>query len=76
MDGITEAVMRAKSQQQLASRLNVTKQSVQQYVAEHGAPPERAVQIEEATGIHRFKLVKPGLRQFIEEGMKTLKHSK
>lgn len=61
--GIDEAVYRTGSQTALAERLGCTSQNVSHWVLRGWAPLERAIQIEEALGIPRRRLIDPELLQ-------------
>lgn len=56
MSAIHEAVQAAGSQAELARRLGVRQQSVQEWVRRERIPAERVLSVESATGIPRHRL--------------------
>lgn len=61
MTGIEKAVEAAGSQPKLAALIGVSKQAVQQWVAQGYVPVDRVVAIEAETGVARSELVEPKL---------------
>lgn len=53
---IIKAIRIAGSQSELARRVKVTPQSVQQWVTANKVPAERVLDVEEATGVSRYEL--------------------
>lgn len=56
MEGLQKAIEYAGGRRQLAELIGVQRQHVE-YWLKNNLPPERALQIEEATGVHRSELL-------------------
>lgn len=59
ISGISEAVVAAGNQSELARQLGVTAQAVGQWVKRGWAPTSRIVEIETLYGIPRVRLINP-----------------
>jgi len=65
MTGIEQACYAAGSQAKLADLLGCSQQNISSWLRRGYAPPERVVEIEQATGIPRVLLVSPKLRELL-----------
>jgi len=65
MTGIEQACYAAGSQAKLADLLGCSQQNISSWLRRGYAPPERVVEIEQATGIPRVLLVSPKLRELM-----------
>jgi hypothetical protein len=65
LNGFADAVKQAGGQVVLAGRLGVTQQAVSQWLRRGWVPVRRAVEVEQATGIPRQRLVNPRLRELV-----------
>ena len=65
LTGIELAVYAAGSQAKLADLLGCSQQNVSSWLRRGYAPPERVVEIEQATGVDRVLLVNPKLRDLL-----------
>lgn len=61
MTGIEQAIHAVGSQKQLAELLGCSQQNVSFWLRQGYCPPERVVEVEQATGIDRALLVNPKL---------------
>ena len=69
LSGIARAIQDAGSQEQLATRLGVSKQAVQKWAKRGYAPPQRIVEIETEFGIPKRDLLDPRLADLLDKGM-------
>ncbi|CAB4241005.1 Putative bacterial antitoxin YdaS [uncultured Caudovirales phage] len=61
MTGIEQAIHAAGSQKRLAELLGCSQQNVSFWLRQGYCPPERVVEVEQATGIDRALLINPKL---------------
>lgn len=61
MTGIEEAIYAAGSQTKLAKMLGCTQQNVGFWLRQGYCPAERVIEVEQATGIPRARLINPKL---------------
>ena len=61
MTGIEEAIYAAGSQAKLAKIIGCSQQNVGFWLAQGYCPPERVIEVEQATGVPRAKLINPKL---------------
>lgn len=61
MTGIEEAIYAAGSQTKLAKMLGCTQQNVGFWLRQGYCPAERIIEVEQATGISRMRLINPKL---------------
>jgi DNA-binding transcriptional regulator YdaS (Cro superfamily) len=61
MTGIEQAIHAAGSQKRLAERLGCSQQNISFWLRQGYCPPERVVEVEQATGIDRALLINPKL---------------
>lgn len=61
MTGMEQAIYAAGSQKQLAELLGCSQQNVSFWLRQGYCPPERIVEVEQATGVSRVFLINPKL---------------
>ena len=65
MTGIEQAIYNAGSQAKLAAILGCTQQNIAFWLKKGYCPPERIIEVEQATGVGREQLINPKLLDLI-----------
>lgn len=67
MTGLDKALAKAGSQENMAKQLGVTQQVISLWAHQGWVPTRRAIEIEQAYGVHRVELVSPRLIDLFDE---------